>query len=375
MKALATRPPARYNEATLLSAMEGAGKLVDDEELRAAMAARGLGTPATRAAIIEGLLYEKYLYREGRELVPTAKAFSLMVLLKGLGVPELVSPELTGEWEHRLALMENGKLTREEFMAEIEQMTRHIVGQAKNFDSDTIPGDFGVLSSPCPKCGGEIHENYKKFQCQKCDFSMWKIIAGRQLELSEAETLLRDKTVGPLDNFRSKQGRPFSANLKLTEANEVQFDFGQSGDDDENAEAPDFSGQTPLGPCPKCANNVYEEPNAYICEKATGPRSARTCDFRSGRMILQRTIERPQMEKLLASGKTDLLQFVSSRTRRPFQAYLVRQPDGKIGFEFEKRAPKPGARGAAGAKDGAAEDAAVDAATKAPAKKKRAAGK
>ena len=343
IKALATRPPARFNEATLLSAMEGAGKLVDDEELRAAMAARGLGTPATRAAIIEGLLNEKYMHREGRELVPTAKAFSLMVLLKGLGVPELFSPELTGDWEHRLALMEKGELTREEFMAEIEQMTRHIVGQAKGFDSDTIPGDFGKLDTPCPKCGGEIHENYKKFQCQNCDFSMWKIIAGRQLELDEAQTLLRDKSVGPLDGFRSKQGRPFSANLKLTAENEVQFDFGQSGDDDENAEAPDFSGQTPLGPCPKCGNNVYEEPNAYICEKSTGPRSARTCDFRSGRMILQRTIERAQMEKLLASGKTDLLQFVSSRTRRPFQAYLVRQPDGKIGFEFEKRAPKPAA--------------------------------
>ena len=339
VKPLATRPPARLNEATLLSAMEGAGKLVDDEELRAAMEGRGLGTPATRAAIIEGLIYEKYIYREGRELVPTAKAFSLMVLLKGLGIPELFSPELTGEWEHRLALMEKGQLTREEFMAEIQQMTRHIVGQAKNFESDTIPGDFGVLGTPCPKCGGEIHENYKKFQCQACDFSSWKIIAGRQFELTELETLLRDRSVGPLDGFRSKQGRPFSANLKLTEANEVQFDFGQSSDDDENAEAPDFSGQTPLGPCPKCSNNVYEEPNAYICEKATGPRSQRTCDFRSGRMILQRTIERPQMEKLLAGGKTDLLQFVSQRTRRAFQAYLVRQPDGKIGFEFEPRAP------------------------------------
>ena len=366
IKALATKPPARFNEATLLSAMEGAGKLVDDEELRAAMAARGLGTPATRAAIIEGLLYEKYIYREGRELVPTAKASSLMVLLKGLGVPELFSPELTGEWEHRLALMENGKLTREEFMSEIEQMTRHIVAQAKNFDSDTIPGDFGKLDTPCPKCGGEIHENYKKFQCQNCDFAMWKIIAGRQLELSEAQTLLRDKSVGPLDGFRSKQGRPFSANLKLTPENEVQFDFGQSGDDDENAEAPDFSGQTPLGPCPKCGNNVYEEPNAYICEKATGPRSARTCDFRSGRMILQRAIERAQMEKLLASGKTDLLQFVSARTRRPFQAYLVRQPDGKIGFEFEKRAPKP----AAGAATAAPSAAAAKSAALPPAKKR-----
>ncbi|MEP7083147.1 MAG: DNA topoisomerase III [Betaproteobacteria bacterium] len=340
IKATQTKPPARFNEATLLSAMEGAGKLVDDEELRAAMAARGLGTPATRAAIIEGLLTEKYIYREGRELVPTAKAFSLLVLLKGLGVPELFSPELTGEWEHRLALMEKGELTREEFMAEIQQMTRHIVGQAKNFESDTIPGDFGKLDTPCPKCGSEVHENYKKFQCQNCDFSMWKIIAGRQLELNEAEALLRDKTVGPLDGFRSKIGRPFSANLKLTDEFEAQFDFGQSNDDDENAEPPDFSGQTPLGPCPKCGNNVYEEPNAYICEKATGPRSTRTCDFRSGRMILQRTIERAQMEKLLASGKTDLLQFVSQRTRRPFQAYLVRQPDGKIGFEFEKRAAK-----------------------------------
>lgn len=340
IKATQTKPPARFNEATLLSAMEGAGKLVDDEELRAAMAARGLGTPATRAAIIEGLLTEKYIYREGRELVPTAKAFSLLVLLKGLGVPELFSPELTGEWEHRLALMEKGELTREEFMAEIQQMTRHIVGQAKNFESDTIPGDFGKLDTPCPKCGGEVHENYKKFQCQNCDFSMWKIIAGRQLELNEAEALLRDKTVGPLDGFRSKIGRPFSANLKLTDEFEAQFDFGQSNDDDENAEPPDFSGQTPLGPCPKCGNNVYEEPNAYICEKATGARSTRTCDFRSGRMILQRTIERAQMEKLLASGKTDLLQFVSQRTRRPFQAFLVRQPDGKIGFEFEKRVAK-----------------------------------
>ena len=123
-----------------------------------------------------------------------------MVLLKGLGIPELFSPELTGEWEHRLAMMERGQLTREEFMAEIQQMTRHIVGQAKNFESDTIPGDFGKIGTPCPKCGGEIHENYKKFQCQNCDFSMWKIIAGRQLELSEAETLLRDRSVGPLDN-------------------------------------------------------------------------------------------------------------------------------------------------------------------------------
>jgi DNA topoisomerase-3 len=196
---------------------------------------------------------------------------------------------------------------------------------------------------------------------------MWKILAGRQLELAEAEALLRDRTVGPLDGFRSKLGRPFSAVLKLTDEFETQFDFGQANDDSETAEMPDFSGQTPLGPCPKCGNNVYEMPNAYVCEKAVGPRSAKTCDFRSGRTILQRIVERPQMEKLLASGKTDLLQFVSQRTRRPFSAYLVRQPDGKIGFEFEKRAAKGDA-----AKAGAKTDAKAEAK---PAAKRRAAGK
>ena len=128
---LVTKPPARYSEATLLSAMEGAGKLIDDEELREAMSGKGLGTPATRAAIIEGLLYEKYLLREGRELIPTAKAFQLMTLLRGLGVDELTSPELTGEWENKLAQMERGKITREEFMREIAQMTQIIVKRAE----------------------------------------------------------------------------------------------------------------------------------------------------------------------------------------------------------------------------------------------------
>jgi DNA topoisomerase III len=132
---LVTKPPARYSEATLLSAMEGAGKLIDDDELREAMASKGLGTPATRAAIIEGLLNEKYLLREGRELIPTAKAFQLMTLLRGLGVEELTAPELTGEWEHKLSQMERGKISRDEFMREIAQMTQIIVKRAKEYDN------------------------------------------------------------------------------------------------------------------------------------------------------------------------------------------------------------------------------------------------
>jgi DNA topoisomerase-3 len=336
-----TRPPPRYNEATLLSAMEGAGKSIEDDELREAMREKGLGTPATRAQIIEGLITERYILREGKELIPTPKAFSLLTLLHGLGIPELFSPELTAEWEFKLAQMEHGALARSEFMREIVAMTQHIVAQAKNYESDTIPGDFATLAARCPKCGGEVHEKYKKFQCVDCDFGFWKIMGGRQLAPSEAETLLETREVGPLDGFRSRLGRPFSAKLRLTETNEVEFDFGPRADDDEGP-APDFSTQTPLGPCPKCSQRVFETPNAYVCERAVG--EGRACDFRSGRTILQRVIERAQMAKLLETGKTDLLQFVSARTRRPFSAYLVKQPDGKVGFEFEAR--EPGRRGA-----------------------------
>ncbi len=161
--ALQTKPPARFTEATLLSAMEGAGKLVDDDELRAAMEEKGLGTPATRAAIIEGLIAERYLVRDGRELHPTAKAFQLMTLLRGLGVDELTLPELTGEWEHRLALMEHGSLRRDVFMREIAQMTKRIVQRAKSYESDTVPGDYATLQTPCPKCGATVQENYRRF--------------------------------------------------------------------------------------------------------------------------------------------------------------------------------------------------------------------
>jgi DNA topoisomerase-3 len=349
VKANATRPPPRYTEATLLSAMEGAGKAIDDEELRAAMKEKGLGTPATRAAIIEGLLYEKYIHREGRELIPTAKASSLMIALHGLGIPELYSPELTAEWEQKLALMQQGKMSRKRFMEEIVEMTEHIVGQAKNFEHDTIPGDFGALNVPCPKCGSEVHENYKKFACVKCDFGFWKILAGRQLEPAEAEALIATREIGPLDGFRSRQGRAFSANLILNKEFSIEFSWGDGASDDDEV---DFSGQESLGPCPKCASKVYETPNAYACEKSVG--AAKTCDFRSGRTILKRPIAREEMEALLAKGKTPLLEKFISKKGRPFSAYLVKQPDGKIGFEFEERDAKSPRAKSESAKSGAA---------------------
>jgi DNA topoisomerase III len=340
IKANETKPPPRHSEATLLSAMEGAGKMVDDEELKAAMAGRGLGTPATRAQIIENLIGEQYVLREGRELIPTAKAFSLMTLLNGLSIKELTQPELTGGWEWKLGRIEKGEFTREEFMREIAEMTRHIVERAKTFDSDTIPGDFGVLTAACPRCGGVIRETYKKFQCGGCDYSLWKIVASRQFEPAEVDTLINEKQIGPLTGFRSKMGRTFSAAIKLNDNFEPEFDFGQDkAGEGESAEPVDFSDKTSLGQCPKCAANVYEHGTSYVCEKSVGPE--KTCDFRSGKIILQQPIDSAQMQKLLTEGKTDLLkEFVSNRTRRKFSAYLIAK-EGKVSFEFEKKVAKP----------------------------------
>lgn len=363
-KGLKTRPPARYSEATLLGAMEGAGKFVEDDELREAMQEKGLGTPATRAAIIEGLINEKYMLREGRELIPTAKAFQLMTLLRGLGVEELSKPELTGEWEYKLAQMEHGKLSREKFMHEIADMTRRIVMKAKEYDRDTVPGDYATLKTPCPNCGGVVQETYRRYNCvgkkgqEPCGFSFTKIPAGRAFELEEVETFLRDKRIGPLQGFRSKAGWPFTAELALAYDEEeknwkLEFDFGNEDNPAETGEVVDLSAQEPLGPCPKCGHKVFEWGSNYVCERAvpTQGHPTPTCDFRSGKIILQQPVEREQMAKLLATGKTDLLdKFISMRTRRPFKAFLAWDAQaGKVNFEFEPRASKFPPRKTAGA--------------------------
>ena len=336
-----TKPPARFNEATLLSAMEGAGKLVEDEELRDAMKERGLGTPATRAVTIEKLIAEEYLLRLGRELQATPKAFALITLLRGLEIPELASPEMTGEWEFKLKQMEQGKLKRDTFMREIGKMTRHIVERAKAHESETVPGDYVTLQAKCPSCGGTIKENYKKFQCEKCEFSLWRILAGRQFESTEIDELIAKKSIGPLQGFRSRLGRPFAANIKLNSEFKLEFDFGQANED---AEPVDFTGQDSLGACPKCGGNVYAHGMAYLCEKAAA--QPRTCDFRTGKIILQRNIEPEQVTKLLQDGKTDLLHKFISKKGRPFSAFLVRGGDGKVTFEFAPREAKAGAKAA-----------------------------
>jgi len=339
--ALATRPPARLTEATLLSAMEGAGKLIEDDELRAAMVGKGLGTPATRSTIIEGLIAQRYMVRDGKDLRPTRKAFDLITLLKGLDVPELTAPELTGEWEHKLSLMEHGQLARDRFMKEIAGMTKKVVDRAKSYQSNTVPiDDPATLTTPCPNCGKKIVENYRRYACTKCEFSLPKHPGSRTFEVEEVEQLLRDRTIGPLNGFISKMGRPFAAVLKITPEFKIEFDFGQSNEDG-SSEPIDFLNLTPIGPCPKCDGRVFEQPMSYLCENSVG--AEKRCDFRSGKVILQQPIEVAQMTKLLNEGRTEILRgFVSNRTRRKFSAFLVKKPDGTTGFEFEPRPAKVG---------------------------------
>lgn len=390
-KGLKTKPPARYSEATLLGAMESAGKQIDDEELRSAMQEKGLGTPATRAAIIEGLLTEKYMLREGRELIPTAKAFQLMTLLRGLQVDELCRADLTGEWEYKLSQMEKGALSRAAFMQEIAAMTERMVKKAKEYDRDTIPGDYATLTAPCPNCGGIVKENYRRYACtgadghsDGCGFSFTKSPAGRTFETAEAEQLLRDRRLGPLEGFRSKAGWPFVAEVTIVRDEDNQnfkfeFDFG---DDEKEAEASgpvDFGGQLSLGHCPKCGAPVFEHGANYVCSKSvpTAAQAVPSCDFKSGQIILQQPIEREQMSKLLATGKTDLLEkFVSNRTRRNFKAFLAWDAAaGKVNFEFEA-SKYPARKTAAATKTAAAGVAKTGAAAKkAPAAKKTAAAK
>jgi DNA topoisomerase-3 len=327
-----TKPPARYSEATLLSAMESAGKLVDDEELRDAMSAKGLGTPATRAAIIEGLIQDGYINREGRELVATAKGISLVTLLRGIGIELLSSPELTGEWEYQLKLMEQGQLERPAFMTKIKNLTRQIVDKAKNFESDIVEGNYVTLEVRCPNCGApHLKEDYRTYHCDSCGYRLFKNIASRELSPEEVTTLIRERKLGPLDGFRSKTGRLFSAQVILNEENKPQFAFENNGLPTDLEV--DVTTHSVVGPCQVCGTgSIYDLGSVYVCENV----AKGSCTFKMSKSILQRELPPDQLKKMLTEGKSDLLRRFISKKGRPFDAVLTLS-HGKMGWEFVKR--------------------------------------
>ena len=329
-----TRPPARFSEATLLSAMESAGKFVEDEELRDAMSQRGLGTPATRAAIIEGLLLDGYLLREGRELTVTGKGMALITLLRHMGVASLTSPEMTGEWEFKLKGMEAGTIKRSSFMEEIRTFTRDIIEKAKGFHDDAETAAYPDLEATCPQCGkGPFKENVRNFKCRHCGWSLWKSLASRPFEREEVCELLAKRTVGPLEGFRSRFGKLFAATILLDEEGKTKFSFGEREDDPAAAEA--LRNAEALGSCPLCKEGtVRNGMNAYLCDRSLEKENR--CEFRVGKTILQREITQDQVVKLIESGKTGLIAGFVSKKGRKFSAYL--NLDGKkISFEFEPR--------------------------------------
>jgi len=337
VKGLETRPPARFTEATLLSAMEGAGKLIEDEELREAMAAKGLGTPATRAATIEGLLAEEYLRREGREISSAPKAWALMELLHAVDIPALTSPEMTGEWEYKLKQMERGELQRSRFMEEIVGLTQKIVEKAKNFEESGYTAKPLGFNAPN---GKPMVETLRHYQADDGTNQLRKVVAGRLLEPLEAKELLEKRLIGPLQGFRSRLGRPFAAALKLNDAGETEFVFDNAPINADGTKL-DLNTQEPIGVCPACGGRVFETMMSFACENTFG--DAPTCKMKIGKKILLQDIDLIQVNKLLTEKKTDLLKgFVSQRTRRKFSAYLVMGEEGRTSFEFEPRKDKDG---------------------------------
>jgi DNA topoisomerase III len=224
-----TQPPRRYSDASLLGAMETAGKLVDDDELREAMKDSGIGTPATRAAIIERLIDVGYVERDGRALVPTEKGMNVIRLLDE---HPLTSPSLTGEWEHRLTAIEEGQDSREKFMADIAKFAGATVGEldAKLKDVRIPRANLG----PCPVCGRDIIENRKGYSCwgredPGCGFVIWKAKAGKQLPAAVARELIATgRTAKAVTGFKGRSGRSFRAKLALMQTDEgkwrVEFD-------------------------------------------------------------------------------------------------------------------------------------------------------
>ena len=322
----ATKPPPRFSEATLLSAMEHSGKLIDDEELAEAMKERGLGTPATRAAIIEKLLGEKYIVREQRELVPTGKAFELLALLEAREIDVLASPELTGEWEYKLSQILKGTMTREQFMNEIRDKTAEIVTKVKGGD-----GPVRREASFSPVDDRRFYETATAYESEDNTLMIRKVLGGRIMEEEEIVRLIRGETLGPYSDFRSKKGKPFTASVRIHES-KVDFQFADSSADLDLAE---IKKQDPLGVSPVDNTSVYETPMAFMSESAI--EGDKKKGLRIGKVILGRRIDPDYIEQLLKDGKTELINDFISKKKRPFDAYLLLDDKGKLGFEFPPR--------------------------------------
>jgi DNA topoisomerase-3 len=332
LKAEATKPPPRYTESTLLSIMESAGKLVEDEELRMALKERGLGTPATRAAIIEGLLKDKYLVRQGKELLPSAKASELIETLSAMKIEELTSPEMTGEWEYRLEQMAQGQWSRDKFMQEIRELSKSIVKAVKSFDEGAKANKKELFKDA--GTGKTFFETLTFYESEDGEIKIRKFLGGRHISEKEVQKLLSERKLGPMPGFISKGGKPFSALIKLNDQNKIEFVF-----EDPLSTAPDFTKLPVLGISPIDGSKVYESEMSYVSETAF-KKDCKT-GLKISKVILGKEIGTENIVRMLNGKKTNLIQrFQSSKTKRFFDAYLSLPKSGKISFSFPPRGTK-----------------------------------
>ncbi len=324
-----TNPPPRYTESSLLSMMENAGKLVKDDELADAMKDRGMGTPATRAAIIEKLISDKYMIREGKELIPTSKAFGLIHIARAMKIENLTSPELTGEWEYQLSQIEKGKETRAAFMKGIENLTTKMVNNIRNFKEE----DTRKEAEFSPVNGKKVFESVSRYETED-GIQIRKILGGRKMAGEEIVELLTHGKIGPLTGFRSKRGMEFSAGLVL-EKGKIKFVF-DNGEDSGETELGEQLGISPLDQSPVFDTLTAYVSKSYIDKEKTG--------FHLNKVILGKEISIDNLKKLLAGEKTELIQgFRSAKTHRLFDAYLLLDKNtGKIKFDFPPRIPGKG---------------------------------
>ncbi len=337
-----TKPPANYNEATLLSAMEGAGKLVEDEELSSAMKERGLGTPATRASIIEGLITQEYIVRDGKELIATRRGMDLIELLGRIGLSTLSSPELTGDWEYRLKQMEQGKLARDTFMKEIATYTEDIIHSVRQFMDSGHNPDLEIACPACKQVG--LSSRMDSVSCKHCKFRLRRLHSGLALSDELLSQLITERELPIMEGFRSRFGKPFKAGLRLIEGPRVWKAEFYFEDELSPAEKAAEAEQESLGMLPVIGQGeleVFESPKAW-----TIPQFKREGSTRLGlslsRVLLGRELDRSVLSKILAEGKSELIkEFISQRTKRAFDAFLVLDAKkGQVGFEFPPREPR-----------------------------------
>lgn len=350
-----TKPPSRYTEARLLSLMEHAGRQVDDDELTEVLKGKGLGTPATRADIIENLVAKQYARRAERSLRATPKGILLIDLLRRMGADRLASPVLTAEMEMRLQEVEQGVRTREEYTKEVVDYTEEIVEKAKTFQYDDLYLQDDPLG-PCPTAPNLQVVERSRFYCSEDNqgkdsegvgFIIWKERNGRYLDRVTIKELLKDGQTPLLEGFLSANGQGYSAVLKLTEKGDLEL-LSEDGKPVGGAGLAEITEDSQvLTKCPLHEDcMVYETETTFQCEgkgpqpEDDGKKKAKKVVAILPKVVCKREISSEEALKYFDEGVTDEFPDFISRYGRPFKAKLRLKPTGKHGFEFAPREPK-----------------------------------